>query len=66
MKCEERNKLFKEFDVASGAVRPYPESTNGFPQSYADVQKAQQLQRTLHEKSVVLQEHEKTHGCRLT
>jgi hypothetical protein len=66
MQCEERNRLFKEFDVATRTVRPYPESTNGVPQSYADVQKAQQLQKTLHEKSVALEEHEKTHGCRLT
>jgi len=66
MQCEERNGLFKEFDVATRAVRPYPESTNGVPQSYTDVQKAQQLQRTLQEKSVALHEHEKTYGCKLT
>lgn len=63
MQCEERNKLFKEIDVATRTVISYPGSTNGVPQSFADVLNAEQLQRTLHEKSVALQEHDKSHGC---
>jgi hypothetical protein len=66
MQCEERNRLLKEFDVATGTAVPYPRSAKGVPQSFADVLHAEQLDRTLHEKSVALEEHEKTHGCRLT
>ena len=63
MPCEERNKLLREYDVANGKVVPFPESTQGVPQSYADVVQSQQLRRTLHEKSAALAEHDKTHGC---
>ena len=66
MQCEERNRLFKQFDVATRAVRPYPESTNGVPQSFADVLHQELLQRTLHQKSMALEEHDKTHGCTVT
>jgi hypothetical protein len=66
MHCEERNRLFKEFELATAKAVPYPESMNGVPQSYTQVQNAQQLQRTLHEKSVALEEHERTHCCNLT
>jgi hypothetical protein len=44
MQCEERNKLFKEIDVATRTVISYPGSTNGVPQSFADVLNAEQLQ----------------------
>jgi predicted alternative tryptophan synthase beta-subunit len=63
MQCEERNRLLKDYDVAAEKVVPYPESTHGVPQSFAAVQNAQQLRRTLHEKSVALEAHDKTHGC---
>jgi hypothetical protein len=63
MVCEERNKLLKEYDVATGTAAPYPGSTNGVPQSFADVLHQELLQRTLHQKSVALEEHDKTHGC---
>jgi hypothetical protein len=66
MGCEERNRLLKEYDVAAGTVVPYPGSTNGVPQSFADVLHAEQLQRTLHEKSAALEEHDKTHRCTVT
>ena len=66
MACEEWNRLFKEFDAVARRVVPYPGSTNGVPQSFADVLNAEKLQRTLHEKSAALQEHEKTHGCVVT
>lgn len=63
MQCEQRNKLLKEFDFATGTVAQYPGSTNGVPQSFADVLHEELLQRTLHQKSVALEEHDKTHGC---
>jgi len=66
MVCEERNRLLKDYDVATGTAAPYPRSMNGVPQSYADVLRAEQLDRTLHEKSAALEEHEKTHRCTLT
>jgi hypothetical protein len=66
MVCEERNRLLKEYDAATGTAGPYPGSTKGVPQSFADVLHEEQLQRTLHEKSVALEEHDKTHGCTVT
>jgi len=63
MQCEERNRLLKEYDVAAGKAVPYPASTNGVPQSFEDVLHAEQVLRTLHEKSVALEQHDKTHGC---
>jgi hypothetical protein len=63
MECEERNTLLKEYDVAAGTSAPYPQSSNGVPQSFADVLHQEQLQRTLHEKSVALEQHDMTHGC---
>jgi hypothetical protein len=63
MPCEERNKLLKEYEIASAKIAPYPQSTNGIPQSFGDVLHAEQLQRTLHEKSVALEQHDKTHAC---
>jgi hypothetical protein len=66
MQCDERNKLLKEYDVALGTAAPYPQSSNGVPQSFTDVLHEEQLQRTLHEKSVALEQHDKTHGCATT
>lgn len=63
MECEERKRLLKEYEIAQAKIAPYPMSTNGVPQSFADVLHAEQLQRTLHEKSVALAEHDKTHAC---
>jgi hypothetical protein len=63
MHCDERNKLLQEYDLATGTAAPYPQSSNGVPQSFADVLHKVQLQRTLHEKSVALEQHDKTHGC---
>jgi len=63
MACEEWNKLFKEYEIALGRAVPYPASTNGVPQSFADMLNAEKVQKTLHEKSAALQDHEKTHGC---
>ena len=63
MQCEERNRLLKEYDVAAGSGAPYPQSAKGVPQTFNDVLAAEQLQRTLHQKSVALAEHDKTHGC---
>jgi len=63
MRCEERNKLLNEYDVANGKVVPFPESTQGVPQSYADVAQSQQLLQVLHVKSAALADHDKTHGC---
>jgi hypothetical protein len=62
MACEEWNKLFKEYEIALGRAVPYPASTNGVPQSFADVLNAEKVQRTLHEKSAALQEHENSHS----
>jgi hypothetical protein len=64
MSCEEWNRLVKEYENAARKVVPYPVSTNGVPQSFADVLNAEKLLKNLHEKSVALQEHEKTHSCR--
>jgi hypothetical protein len=64
MACEEWNRLVKEYENAAAKVVPYPVSTNGVPQSFADVLNAERLLKALHEKSVALQEHEKTHSCR--
>jgi hypothetical protein len=66
MPCEERNRLLKEYEVAAGTGAPYPRSMKGVPQSFADVLHAEQLDRTLHEKSAALDEHDKTHGCNVT
>lgn len=63
MQCDERNKLLKEYEIALAKIAPYPMSTNGVPQSFGDVLHAEQLQRTLHERSVALAEHDKTHAC---
>jgi hypothetical protein len=63
MECEERNRLLKDYDDATGTAAPYPQTSNGVPQSFADVLHQEQLQRTLHEKSVALEQHDKTHGC---
>ena len=64
MACEEWNRLVKEYENAAAKVVPYPVSTNGVPQSFADVVNAEKLLKVLHEKSVALQEHEATHSCR--
>jgi hypothetical protein len=66
MQCEERNRLLKEYDGAAGTGAPYPESANGVPQTFNDVLAAEQLQRTLHQKWVALQKHDKSHGCAVT
>jgi hypothetical protein len=66
MACEEWNRLFKEFEIAREKVVPYPMSVSAVPQSFADVLHAGYLQRSLHEKSAALQEHERTHGCAIT
>lgn len=63
MECEERNRLLKELEIARAKIAPYPMSTNGVPQSFADVLNAEQLQRTIHEKSAALEQHDKTHAC---
>jgi hypothetical protein len=63
MPCEEWNKLFREYEAARAKIAPYPMATNGVPQSFQDVLAAEQLQRVLHQKSVALQEHEKSHAC---
>jgi len=64
MACEEWNRLVKEYENAAAKVVPYPASTNGVPQSFEDVLNAEKFLKVLHEKSVALQEHEKTHNCR--
>jgi len=56
----------KEYDEAVEALDQYAESRNNLSQSFTDVLRGEQLQRTLHQKSVALQEHEKIHGCRVT
>jgi len=66
MPCEERNRLLNEYEVARGKAVPYPASTNGVPQSFADVLHAEQVLRTLHEKSAALAEHDKTHACAIS
>ena len=66
MQCEEWNRLLKEYDEAVEALDEYAESGNSVAQSFTDVLRGEQLQRTLHQKSVALQEHEKIHGCRVT
>jgi hypothetical protein len=66
MPCEEWNRLFKELEITREKVVPYPMSSNGVPQSFGDVLHAENLLRSLHEKSAALQEHERTHGCSLT
>jgi hypothetical protein len=66
MRCDERDKLLKEYDLATGTAAPYPQSSNGVPQSFADVLHQENLQRTLHEKSVALEQHDKTHACAIT
>jgi hypothetical protein len=63
MQCEERNKLLKDYDEAAITAVPYPASTNGVPQTFSDVLHAELLQRTLHTKSVALEEHDKAHHC---
>jgi hypothetical protein len=63
MPCEEWNRLFKEYEAVRAKITPYPQSTNGVPQSFQDVVAAEQLQRVLHQKSVALEEHEKAHSC---
>jgi hypothetical protein len=37
MPCEEWNRLFKEYEAARAKISPYPQSTNGVPQSFQDV-----------------------------
>jgi hypothetical protein len=63
MSCDEYNKLFQEYEAARAKIAPYPMSTNGVPQSFQDVLAAEQLQRVLHQKSVALEQHEKSHAC---
>jgi hypothetical protein len=63
MPCEEWNRLLKDYESTLAKIKPYPQSTNGVPQSFQDVVAAEQLQRVLHQKSVALEEHEKTHAC---
>jgi aminoglycoside phosphotransferase family enzyme len=65
MPCEQRERLLEEYDKATEILNRYAESMKDIKQSYKDVQNRQQLQRIQHEKSAALQEHEKTHGCRL-
>jgi hypothetical protein len=61
--CEERDRLLKDYETTHAKIATYPESTNGAPQSFADVLRTEQLQRKLHEISVALEHHNKTHAC---
>jgi len=63
MPCDERSKLLKDYEAALAKIKPYPQSTDGVPQSFQDVLAAEQLQRVLHQKSVALEQHEKSHAC---
>jgi len=63
MPCDEWSRLLKDYEATLAKIKPYPQSTNGVPQSFQDVLAAEQLQRVLHQKSVALQEHESTHAC---
>jgi len=65
VQCEEWNRLLREYDEAVEALDQYAECRNSVAQSFTDVLHAEQLQRTLHQKSVALQQHEKIHGCRV-
>lgn len=64
MQCDERIKLVKDYDEAAVSAVPYPAPMNGVPQSFSDALHAEPLQRTMHTKSVALEEHDKTHHCK--
>ena len=61
--CEERDRMLKEYETIHAKIATYPESSNGVPQSFTDVLHAEQLQRKLHELSVALEQHNKSHAC---